>query len=98
MKVVVISSCISLSSPECIRSSLFHNRLLVVVEQVPRIEHVKKIDLGVDRNGCLHPGVVSCSSLSDGELLELYNKIYQPNNKFHFYNLPNTKLIGIFSV
>ena len=67
----------------------------MVVEEVPRIEHVKEIDLGVDRNGCLHPGVVSCSSLSDGELLELYNKIYY---KFHFYNLPNTKLTGIFSV
>lgn len=99
IKVVVISSSISLSSidwsPECIRSSLLNNRLLVVVEQVPRVEHVKKIDLGVDRNGCLHPGVVSGSSLSNGELLKLYNKVTISSIS---NNLPNTKLIGIFSV
>ena len=40
------------------------------VEQVPGVEHVKEVELGVDGDGGLHPGLVGRRALLDGELLK----------------------------
>ena len=42
----------------------------MVVEQVPGVEHVKEVELGVDGDGGLHPGIEGRRTLLNGELLK----------------------------
>ena len=57
-------------SPEHIGSPLLQDGLLVVVEQVPGVEHVEEVELGVDRDGRLHPGLVSSRTILYRQLLK----------------------------
>ena len=57
-------------SPEHIGSSLLQDGLLMVVEQVAGVEHVKEVELGVDRDGRLHPGLVRSCALLYHQLLK----------------------------
>ena len=57
-------------SPEHIGSSLLQDGLLMVVEQVPGVEHVKEVELGVDGDGGLQPGLVRSCALLYPQLLK----------------------------
>ena len=45
--------------PESVRTPLLQHWLLTPMEEVPRADHVEEVELGVDRDGGLHPGIVS---------------------------------------
>ena len=57
-------------APEHVGSPLLQDGLLVVVEQVAGVEHVEEVELGVDRDGGLHPGLVSSRTLLYRQLLK----------------------------
>ena len=56
--------------PECVWASLLEDWLLVLVEEVPWVEHVEKVELCVHWNGSLHPGLVGCRALLHRQLLQ----------------------------
>ena len=62
--------CISEVTPEHVRSPLLQDGLLMVVEQVAGVEHVKEVELGVDGDGGLHPCLVSSRTLLYRQLLK----------------------------
>ena len=64
--------CISEVAPEHVGSPLLQDGLLVVVEQVPGVEHVEEVELGVDRDGRLHPGLVRSCALLYHQLLKRF--------------------------
>ena len=57
-------------APEHVGSPLLQDGLLVVVEQVAGVEHVKEIELGVDGDGGLQPGLVRSCALLNRQLLK----------------------------
>ena len=59
-----------MSSPKHIGPPLLKDRLLMFVEQVPGVDHVEEVELCVDGDGGLHPGIVGRRALLDGELLK----------------------------
>ena len=61
-----------LNIPEHIGASLLEDRLLVAVEQVPGVEHVEEVELGVDGDWCLYPGLVGRRAFLDCELLKTW--------------------------
>ena len=54
-----------MSSPKHVGPPLLQDRLLVVVEKVPGVDHVKEVELGVDGDGGLNPGIVGRRALLD---------------------------------
>ena len=60
----------AVASPKCVRASLLEDWLLVLVEEVPWVEHVEKVELCVHWNGSLHPGLVGGRALLHRQLLQ----------------------------
>ena len=58
------------SSPEHVGAPLLKYRLLMLMEQVPGVEHVEEVELGVDGDRGLHPGHVGRRTLLDRQLLQ----------------------------
>ena len=58
------------SSPEHVGAPLLQDRLLMLVKQVPGVEHVEEVELGVDGDRGLHPGLVGRRTLLDRQLLQ----------------------------
>ena len=56
--------------PKCVGAPLLQYWFLVLVEQVPRVEHVKEINLSQHWHRSLHEGIVSSCSFFYDELLE----------------------------
>ena len=46
--------------PESVRTLLLQHWFLMPMEEVARADHVEEVELSVDRDGGLHPGIVSC--------------------------------------
>ena len=57
-------------APEHVGSPLLQDGLLVVVEQVAGVEHVEEVELGVDGDGGLQPGLVCSCTLLYRQLLK----------------------------
>ena len=58
--------------PECVRSSLLQDGLLVIVEKVSRVQHVKEVELGQHWHWCLQECIISCCALPYCQLLKIY--------------------------
>ena len=68
-------SIFSKTSPEHVRAPLLQNRLLMLVEQLSGVEHVKEVELGIDRDWSLNPGLVGRRALLDSKLLKSWTTI-----------------------